>query len=197
MFVAVFAGAANEARSQDITAEERDQLLAKLEKSRKEVEEATRGLSAAQWNFKPNILRWSVAECVEHIALTEDFLFNIVQQMVKGQPQTTKKDLTAAREVDQGIQTAVANRTTRFPAPEPVRPKHQTASPQELVSRFAASRGRTIEFVKGAKDLRSYCADGPLGKCTDAYQWLLLLSGHSERHFAQLIEVRADARFPK
>ena len=31
----------------------------------------------------------------------------------------------------------------------------------------------------------------------DGYQWLLLLSTHSERHTAQIEEVKADPNFPK
>jgi hypothetical protein len=34
---------------------------------------------------------------------------------------------------------------------------------------------------------------GPL----DAYQWLLLISGHTERHLAQILEVKADPNFPR
>jgi len=31
----------------------------------------------------------------------------------------------------------------------------------------------------------------------DGYQWILLLSAHSQRHTAQLLEVKANANFPK
>jgi hypothetical protein len=31
----------------------------------------------------------------------------------------------------------------------------------------------------------------------DAYQWLLLLASHSERHTLQILEVKADPNFPK
>jgi hypothetical protein len=31
----------------------------------------------------------------------------------------------------------------------------------------------------------------------DTYQWILMLSAHSERHLAQLLEVKADPNFPK
>jgi hypothetical protein len=34
---------------------------------------------------------------------------------------------------------------------------------------------------------------GPL----DAYQWILLISAHSERHTKQIEEVKADPNFPK
>jgi hypothetical protein len=30
----------------------------------------------------------------------------------------------------------------------------------------------------------------------DAYQWLLLLAAHTERHTAQIEEIKADPKFP-
>jgi hypothetical protein len=110
---------------------------------------------------------------------------------------TTPKDPAETANADQMIIKNVGNRSARFQAPEPVRPKHQTATPQELLSQFFASRKRSLEFAETTQDLRSHCVDSPFGKCTDAYQWLLLLSGHSERHTAQLLEVKADPNFPK
>jgi hypothetical protein len=34
-------------------------------------------------------------------------------------------------------------------------------------------------------------------KGIDAYQWLLFLCAHTERHLAQIREVKASAGFPK
>jgi len=39
--------------------------------------------------------------------------------------------------------------------------------------------------------------DSPLGKKMDAYQWILFIAAHSERHTKQLLEVKADPNFPK
>ena len=196
LFTSAFVWGVGEAKGQDITQSERDQLIAKLEKSRKDVEAATKGLTPAQLSFKPNIFRWSVADCVEHIALTEDFLFASLQRVMTAPAQTTQQDQAAVAQTDKAITTMVANRSSKFMAPEPVRPAHH-APTEDLLKQFAASRSRTIEFVKTTHDLRSHCAASPLGKCTDAYQWLLLMAGHSDRHLAQLMEVKADPKFPK
>jgi hypothetical protein len=45
--------------------------------------------------------------------------------------------------------------------------------------------------------LRDHAIDSPLGKKLDAYQWVLFISAHSERHTKQINEVKADAGFPK
>ena len=67
--------------SQTLTQEERDRAVAELEGSKKAFLDATKGLSAAQWNFKPAPERWSVAECSEHIALSEGFIFGLVSEL--------------------------------------------------------------------------------------------------------------------
>ena len=36
-----------------------------------------------------------------------------------------------------------------------------------------------------------------MGKTLDAYEWLLFLAAHSERHTKQIDEVKADPNFPK
>jgi hypothetical protein len=32
---------------------------------------------------------------------------------------------------------------------------------------------------------------------SDAYQWLLLISTHAQRHILQIREIKADPKFPK
>src|SRR4029077_8835439 len=49
---------------------------------KKVVLDATKDLSPAQWNFKSAPDRWSVAECMEHIAAAEDFIRGMVVEKV-------------------------------------------------------------------------------------------------------------------
>ena len=56
------------ASAQEVTQAEKDRALQYLESTKKNVLEATKGLSEAQWNFKPAPDRWSVAQVMEHIA---------------------------------------------------------------------------------------------------------------------------------
>ena len=62
------------AAAQELTKVEREHALQYLESTRKDVLDATNGLSEAQWNFKPGPDRWSVAQVMEHIAASEDFI---------------------------------------------------------------------------------------------------------------------------
>jgi hypothetical protein len=86
-WLALFLLAAVAVSADTLTQADRDKAVTELEGSRKVFLDATKGLSAAQWNFKPAPDRWSVAECSEHIALAEGFIFGYVSnQIVKVRP---------------------------------------------------------------------------------------------------------------
>ncbi len=173
---------------------DRDRAIAELTASRQQFLDSVAGLSPAQWNFKPDEKTWSVFECAEHIALSEDLIFGSVLRIVQAPVTPDKKDAVT----DDFILKAVANRTQKFQAPEPLRPKHTFATPQELLDHFKASRERTIAYVRDTQDdLRGHFFDHPVLKTMDGYQWILLLSAHTQRHTAQLNEVKANANFPK
>ena len=193
--------AAAGAYGQTISQDERQKLINHLERTRNGVIEATKGLSDAQLNFKAGPFRWSVAQCVEHIALSEGFLFRIgTEQALKAPVQATRKLPQQIAEGDAFILKMIPDRSSRFQAPEPVRPGKQSSSAaaEQGIARFLSDRGRTLDFVKTTQeDLRGHCIDSPFLKCMDSYQWILMLSAHTERHLAQLLEVKADPGFPK
>ena len=69
--------------AQELTEAEKERALQYLESTRRDVLDATKGLSEAQWNFKPGPDRWSVAQVMEHIAAAEDFIrVDFVQKKV-------------------------------------------------------------------------------------------------------------------
>ena len=163
--------------------------------TRDAIVEATKNFSEAQWNFKPAPERWSVAECLEHITVTEEFLFKMVSGEME-KPPTDSPDTATEKMTDDKVLTFVTDRSQRFQAPEPVRPTGRWATPQETLQEFLELRARTLDYLKTASGLRAHVSDTPLGRM-DAYQRLLFLSGHSERHFKQMKEVMADPNFPK
>ena len=61
-----------------ISADERKALLTDLKNTEKGLMTAIKGLSTEQLNFKPTADAWSIAECVEHIAISETNIFGMV-----------------------------------------------------------------------------------------------------------------------
>jgi DinB superfamily len=182
---------------QTLSQAERDHAVAELESSRKAYLEATNGLSEAQWNFKPAPDRWSVAECAEHIGVTEAFILNLItEQALKGPAEPEKRAQVQGK--DTSMMAMAVDRSAKFKAPESIQPTRRWATSGEITKNVLENRARTIEFVSTTQeDLRDHFMDHPVFKTLDTYQWILLTSAHMRRHTAQILEVKADPNFPK
>src|SRR5205807_5132022 len=187
-------GAAAADSAQEVSQAEKGRALQYLESTKKNVLEATKGLSEAQWNFKPAPDRWSVAQVMEHIAAAEDFIRGMVKEKVMMAPAGEPgRDV---KKTDEGVLAMVPDRTNKVQAPEPLVPTNRFGSPEGSVKHFAESRATTEDFLKSATGLRDHVTDSPMGKL-DGYEFVLLIAAHSERHTKQINEVKADPNFPK
>ena len=192
--ILLVSGCVAAARAQEVTQAEKDKALLYLESTKKNIQEATRGLSAAQWNFKQGPERWSVAQVMEHIAAAEDMLRGLTTEKVMAAPAALDRDV---KHIDEMVVTMVTDRTHKADAPEPLRPVNRFGSPEEALKHFVESRAETEEFLRKTPDLRAHAVDSPLGTKLDAYEWVLFIAAHSERHTKQINEVKADPNFPK
>ena len=173
---------------------ERDRAMSHLHATRKVFLDSIAGLSDAQWNFKPAADRWSIAECAEHIAVSDDSLFDLMRQTLKSAAALEKKSAVK----DEFILQVVPDRSVKAKAPEFLQPKRRWPDRETLIAHFKQSRDRNIAYIQTTEDdLRSHFMDHPLLKTIDAYQVMLLLSAHCERHTAQIEEVKADPHYPK
>jgi hypothetical protein len=177
------------------TQADKDRAIKYLESTKQGVLDATAGLSEAQWNFKSAPDRWSVAEVTEHIAAAEDLLRGMIVDKVMQSPvQPEGTDLKAT---DDLVIAMIPDRSHKAQAPEPLKPTNRYGSPEAAIKHFLESRQQTIDFLKQHDDLRLHAGDSPLGKKLDAYEWVLFIAAHSERHTKQINEVKADPNFPK
>jgi DinB family protein len=180
--------------AQEVTPAEKDRALQYLELTKKNVVEATKGLSEAQWNFKPAPDRWSVAQVMEHIAAAEDFLRDVTKDKVMTSPAgESGRDV---KKTDEAVLAMVPDRTHKAQAPEPLVPSNRFGSPDGSLKHFVESRSTTEDFLKSTAGLRDHVMDSPLGKL-DGYEFVLFIAAHSERHTKQINEVKADPNFPK
>lgn len=173
---------------------ERDRAMSDLHATRKMFLDSIAGLSAAQWNFKPAPDRWSIAECAEHIAVSDDSLFDLLQKALQSPAAPEKKGSVK----DAYILRVVTDRSVKAKAPEFLEPRRRWPDRETLIAHFKQSRDRNIAYIQTTEDdLRSHFMDHPLLKTIDAYQVMLLLSAHCQRHTAQIEEVKADANYPR
>jgi hypothetical protein len=173
---------------------ERAYLIEQMEMSKKAFLASISGLSEAQWKFKPAPNVWSVAECSEHIVLSEDFIFHGAQQVLK--TSAVARPERSNSEFDKQLAAGVQDRSHKATAPEPITPSGKINSPEDAAKAFLEKRGRNEEYVKTTSDeLRTHVGPGPAGQM-DAYQFLILMATHTARHTAQIKEVQANANYP-
>jgi uncharacterized damage-inducible protein DinB len=154
------------------------------------------GLSSDQWTFKPGPDRWSIADCAEHIALSEDFLTSMIKDKILASPAPAGKQTDRTK--DERIEAVLTDRSHKAQAPEPLRPSHKFATPQDAVEHFRKARDANIKWIETTNaDLRDHFAESrPLGDL-DAYQWVLYMSAHTMRHTEQINEVKESPQYPK
>lgn len=184
--------------AQLLTQGERDRAMSHLHASRKQFLDSIGGLSAAQWSYKPAPERWSVAEVAEHIAVTEESIFQLITMKVLKTPPVGEQQRTESPKRDEMVLKMVPDRSQRAQAPEFLRPAGRWPDRESLAAAFQTARGRNIAYAEKTVDpLRHHAAPHPVLGMLDGYQWLLLISAHTERHVAQIQEVRADPKFPR
>jgi hypothetical protein len=176
-----------------MTDSERAFAIQQLIEGRDTLLSATAGLSEAQAQFKPRPDGWSIADCVEHVAITAPMLFALLEKGAanpQGQALIPEKDGRFAR--------AVVDRSRKVAAPQGVRPDGRFRSVDEARERFLASHERAIAYARECgQDLRSLFTPHPLLGEIDCYRCLLLLALHPARHAAQIEEIKRDPAFPK
>ena len=182
---------------QPITPVDREFLVADLQMSRDALLHSIDGLTEAQWRFKPAPDRWSVAECAEHILREENFLYTVVTERLMKLPARAPASRTPKQQ-DERIMAKLLDRTQKQVAAEPMRPTGEFSTEAAFRTRFVESRARTIQYAGSTNDdLRGHFTPNAEFGSMDAYQYLLILSGHCARHTAQIEEVKASSNFPK
>jgi hypothetical protein len=130
--------------------------------------------------------RWSVLECVEHLVVSEDYLFSQIVAS-HSSPVPTRNEKREAVIVARG-----ADRTKPVASPEVGKPAGRFATLADAVQSFLASRQQTIHFVENcAEDLRSKLTTHPLIGSVNCYETLLMIAVHPKRHAEQIKEIRA------
>lgn len=179
-----------------ITDKERKDAIDILQKTEKGVFDAVKGLSDAQLKYKPAADRWSVEECVKHIAITEQGLWQMTNGAIQAAANPEKRaDIKAT---DEQMLKGIEDRSTKFKTAPQLEPQNTPfKSLQEALESFKTNREKLIEYTKSTQDdLRNHVATAPFGSY-DSYQMILFIAGHSNRHTQQIDEVKADKGFPK
>ncbi|MGA2809118.1 MAG: DinB family protein [Terracidiphilus sp.] len=164
---------------------EKLEILASLERGRAEILDALRDVTEEMAVRAPGPGKWSIGECVEHVAVSERYLFS---QILASEDSATPL-VNEAREAR--IAARGTDRTRKVESPATAQPNGRFSTLQAAVQDFAASRQQAIHYVRSSRDdLRSKITSHPLFGTVNCYEMLLLLAAHSKRHAKQIEEIK-------
>jgi hypothetical protein len=192
----VISGLAGSPTDNSPTKKERKFATDHMKSSKTELANAIKGLSAAQLNFREAADKWTIQECVYHIAISEKNLWGMLEATLKAPANPEKR--SQIKMSDEQVVKTLEDRSFKVKTNEQFEPKNTPyKSLEEAMTDFKATRTEHIKYVKTTtEDLRNHVAETPLG-WVDAYQICLFLSAHNNRHTQQIREVKAAAAFPK
>jgi hypothetical protein len=179
-----------------ISKKERKDAIKLLKDTEKGVKDQVKGLTEAQLKFKPGPDKWSVEECVKHIAKSEEALWQMAEGALKAAANPDKR--SEIKMTDEQLVQKVEDRSTKVKTMEQLMPENiPLKDTEEALKSFEKNREKLIEYVKSTEeDLRNHVAQVPFGM-VDSYQLILFIAAHSNRHTQQIMEVKADPNFPK
>lgn len=178
-----------------LTDTEREKATQILQNSKTGLLKTVAGLTPEQLNFKSSPASWSIAECVEHLAISETNFTMFVQQSVKAAADPTKR--SEVKMTDEAVIKMITDRTTKAKTTEMFQPSGKFGPFESTLAEFTTKRDNNISYMKTTTDdLRNHYNDFPFGKI-DTYQTILFMAGHSQRHTEQIAEIMMDAKFPK
>ncbi len=177
-----------------LTKAEKKMAATELKKTQKRLLSTIKGLSKAQLNFKSSPESWSIAECVEHLAIAENNIFGMLTAALKTPADPSRR--SEVKVADEKLLAMIADRTNKAQAPAPFQPSGKFGSYKATVKEFKTKRAAHIKYIKKTKDdLRNRYQQFPFGTI-DGLQIVLFMSGHTERHIQQIEEVMAHNNFP-
>ena len=169
---------------------ERQRLVSHLEMTESWLVDEVSGLSPQQLNFHPAPGTWSILENLDHLVVCEPIYWQDLQNALK-----TPLGDRRVRGSDDSVLWYGIDRTNRAPAVNAELPSGKLKDVQAGLAAFHKMRAKMLEYARTTDDdLRGHFVQR---EQSDAYQWLLLISTHCQRHILQIREVKADPKFPK
>ncbi len=176
----------------ELTKEERDFAINELNSSRDNLLSAVDGLNEAQLNYKGGETSWSIAQCAEHITIFENQVFEILEESLELPANPERRE--GVEYTDKELMARIIDRTDKTKTQEDLEPSGKYGNHSSTVKEFIEKRKKHINYIKTTKDdLRNHFAN--FGSI-DAYQVILYMSSHTNRHIQQIKEIKNNANFP-
>lgn len=192
----VITGLAGTVNDLSLSNKERKFVIILMKDTKADVLKSVKGLSEAQLNFRAAPDKWSVKECMYHIAISEKNLWDLMEATMKAPANPEKR--SEMKMTDEQLVKMMEDRSFKVKtvaAFEPVNTPYKSLD--EALEAFKSRRADHIKYLKSStEDMRNHVAQMPFG-WLDCYQLCLMIASHSNRHTQQINEVKSDPAFPK
>lgn len=180
-----------------LTPEDRAFLTAHLTRTHDLLLTEIVNLRPDQWSFRPDEESWTIGECADHIASIEKLTFSMVSKRMQSAPPDPQRASEVQKKTP-WILEAVPSRHARVKVPAGIENTSHSPTPEEFASLFQDRRAALLKYVSETQDaVHDRVSPHPVFKDLDGCQWLLMISLHSERHAAQIAEVKAHPEYPR
>jgi uncharacterized damage-inducible protein DinB len=172
-------------------------ILAANEQAQARFTAAVSNLTDAQSDFRPDENQWTIAEIVEHVDIIDNNLLRITHKLLKEAESTPRPPNADLNLGHTSLDEKGNHHPGPFPAPERLRPQggvqieDSLARMRASLNDFAEIQGR-LEAVDLSEQMFPHPFLGPI----NAYQWMVLVAEHKDRHRGQIERVKAAAGFP-
>lgn len=176
--------------SAPMTQRDREHVVAHHEMTSKWLVDEVVGLSPAQLNFRMTPDRWTVAEVVQHLVLGEPTYWKLFQDGMKQSSQKLQQPASDADVLWYGIDRTRHQKTAPYEDP-----KGESIDLPKALAAFEKLHTSMLEYARSTdEDLRAHTVP-EWG--VDAYQCLVEISAHTQRHILQIREIKTANGFPK
>ena len=165
--------------------QERQDLLTLLNTERASVLKYYHRVPSSEREVSPSPDRWSAAEILEHLALTDATVIRVLR-LVRARGGPDSDDAPAAG-LNDGQARAIRDRSRRLDAPDRVRPQ-AGISPEAALDHLNDERRKLLSALSNTSDALLDVAHLPhpaLGEVS-LRGWIEFLGHHDARHAAQL-----------
>ena len=192
--------------TQDIwwTREDRQLILAELDRTTSALMTEIENLSEMQWHFREEKGRWSIAEIVEHLEMQNQLHYREISVISKSPQYPQYRAITAGQD---GHFIKYATDTIKSDAKWFLQPRGRYDSIEAGWSAFYLARNELRKFVANTDvDLRKQFTfriavqgkdikDISIGEVRDLHQLLLTGIAHTDRHLAQIRNLKNHPDF--
>jgi hypothetical protein len=191
----VITGLAGTVNDASLSKKERKYAVILMKESKDQALNSVKGLSDAQLNFKESPDKWSVKECMYHIAASEKLIYMMYDKSMKEPANPEKRK--EIKVTDEQFVKMMEDRSSKFKTSAALEPPNTGYnSINEATEDFRKTRMEHIRHLKtSTEDMRNHVIQMPFGSI-DCYQLNLMLGAHANRHTQQINEVKAAKGFP-